>query len=325
MSRRVDTVSTWTDAPGDTSVTLAPPGVKPLAKSAGIRPLLEVALTWGVIALAIGAYLRYPTPWIFAGAFVLVASRQYALLILMHDAFHSLIHSNRLVNDFVGAILVGAPCGSAYWQAKAMHLKHHRRLGGLDDPEFFLHCAGAPRDKRTLLRLVGHFILLICGGQVLYTHFGEGEGVRPMRQLSRAVPRIFRVATAQLVLLTVFTLVGSWSMYFTLWLMPLTTLAVIFNGVRAFCDHANISDGESEYGQRLVTYISNPVERFFFAPFHMNFHAEHHLFPYVPHYRLPRLRQIVMESADHRALVQWRQGYLGFVRHFLRAQPRLSG
>jgi fatty acid desaturase len=312
----------WSNAVVETAAVA--PTVKTLARVSGVRALGDVALTWGVLVAAVACYVIRPTPWTFVIALVIIASRQYALLILMHDGFHGLIHPNRLVNDFIGAIVIGAPCGSAYWQAKAMHLKHHRRLGEGDDPELFLHSAGPPRDKRSLTRFLTHFALLISGGQVVYTHLGASANTDTLaRRLVAALPRILRVAAAQLCLLTAFTMLGSWTMYFTLWLLPLTTLAVVFNGVRAFCDHACFRDDDAD-PRRLVTYVSNPVERFFLAPFHMNFHAEHHLFPYVPHYRLPELRRIVSGSPALRGLVDWRHGYLGFVADFLRAQRRLA-
>lgn len=300
--------------------------VKEMGRLSSTRPLFEVGLTWGMIAAAIAAYLWHPRPWSFAVVFVAIASRQYALLILMHDAFHSLLHPSRRVNDFVGAILIGAPCGSAYWQAQSAHLRHHRKLGEHDDPEFFLHCASQPRDKRGLAKLARHFLLLMLGGQVLYTHFaGESPaGESLFRQVARALPRIGRVAAAQLLLLLALSLWGSWTIYVGLWLTPLLSLAVLFNGIRAFCDHANVADDVPEEARRLVSYVSTPLERFFLAPFHMNFHAEHHLFPYVPHYRLPALRRVLKASPDHWAAVQWRSSYLGFVRHFLRAHRHPS-
>jgi fatty acid desaturase len=172
--------------------------------------------------------------------------------------------------------------------------------------------------------LLRHLFLLISGGQVLYTHFGPAsadDGGRAQRLLA-AVPRIARVAGAQLVLLGLFALAGSWTTYFTLWLLPLTTLTVILNGLRAFCDHATVADEEDD--ERLATYASTPVERFFLAPFHMNFHAEHHLFPYVPHYRLPVLRAHLSTADEYRAVIRWRAGYFGFVRQFLRSQRRTT-
>jgi fatty acid desaturase len=126
-------------------------------------------------------------------------------------------------------------------------------------------------------------------------------------------------ALAQAGLVGIFWLAGSWTAYVWLWLLPLLTLTVLFNGVRVFCDHANLKDEPGTERDRLVSYVSTRVERFFLAPFHMNYHAEHHLFPYVPHHNLPRLRA-KLRSAEPAAFVQWRGTYVGFLRRFLVAR-----
>jgi fatty acid desaturase len=296
---------------------------KELAGLSPVRPVLEIVGTWAVIALTVASYLRWPSVPTFVLAFVIIASRQYALLILMHDAFHSLLHPNRRVNDAVGAFLIGAPCGSSYWGPRAGHLEHHRKLGETDDPEFFLHSAGPPRDKRTLGRLAWHFLRLIAGGQVLYTHVNAGTkdtGRSTGQYVIVLVRKLPAVAAAQLVLLAAFWMLGSWTAYFTLWLLPLTTLTVFLNALRAFCDHANPADTAGREEDRLISYVSNPIERFFVAPFHMNYHAEHHMFPYVPHYRLPALRAKIRRSEPVVRTIQWRGTYVAFVREFLRAQ-----
>src|SRR3990172_9529050 len=294
---------------------------KEFARPSAVRAFAEMGLTWAVIAAIEAAYLAYPAPWVFLIAFAVVASRQYALLILMHDAFHSLFHPNRHVNDLAGVWLLGAPCGSSFWGSRASHLEHHRKLGVEADPDLFLYSAGPPREKRTLAAFTKHFAFLMLGEQLLYTHFGGAKGQPGSlgRKLRNVAPRLIPVAIAQLAILGVFAAAGSWTVYFTLWVLPLLTLAVLFNGIRAFCDHANPSDQPGDEVHRLVSYISNPIERFFLAPYHMNFHAEHHLFPYVPHYHLPRVRQKLQTSREYNAAIQWREGYLRFVREFLQA------
>jgi len=277
-----------------------------------------------VIVMIIALCLRYQSPLAFAVAFVLVASRQYALLILLHDSFHSLLHPSRRVNYLLGALLVGAFCGSSFWGSRAAHLEHHRKLGEPDDPEFFLHCAAEPNEKRTPAAFARHFLVLISGRQVLYSYFGGDSGCSALQRLRKALPRMLPVVPAQALLLALFVWAGAWTAYFTLWVLPLLTLVVLFNGLRAFCDHANVSDQPGAKEHRLVSYISSPLERFFLAPFHMNYHAEHHLFPYVPHYKLPALRRKIMTSPDHCSLVQWRRGYLSFAREFLRAQKGIT-
>ena len=295
---------------------------KDLARPSALRAPLEVAFTWAALIAIEVAYLRYPRPWTMAIAFVLVASRQYALLILMHDAFHSLLHRNRRVNDFIGSWLIGAPCGSSYWKSRSNHLEHHRRLGERTDPDLFLYCSGPPREKRGVAAFARHFLSLMLGEQILFTHMGSAsERQAPLRErIGRIVPILLPVVLVQFAILALFWLAGAWLNYLLLWVLPLLTLAVLFNGLRAFCDHANLSDDPGAARDRLITYFSHPLERFFLAPFHMNFHAEHHLFPYVPHYNLPKVRSRLWESDEQRAAIQWRRGYLGFVREFLRAR-----
>ena len=293
---------------------------KEFARPSAIRSPLEAAFTWGILIAAEAMYLLYPQPWTFVVVYLLVASRQYALLILMHDAFHSLLLPNHRVNDFIGSWLIGAPCGSSYWKSRFNHLEHHRRLGEDNDPDLFLYSVGPPREKRGIVAFARHFISLMLGEQVLFTHMGSAsERQAPFwHRIRKIVPMLWPVAVMQSVILGLFTLADSWATYFTLWVLPLLTLAVLFNGLRAFCDHANMSDERGAASDRLITYFSNPVERFFLAPFHMNYHAEHHLFPYVPHYNLPKVRRRLLASSEQRPTIQWRRGYFSFVREFLR-------
>ncbi len=278
---------------------------KELAGVSAGHGLVTLAGTWVLLAAMIGAYLLVPSRALFSVVFVLVASRQYALLILMHDAFHSLLHPSRTVNDILGAWCIGFPCGSSYWVARSSHLAHHRLLGHAQDPERALHTA---EDKRSPTLLARHFVRLWLGGQFLYTHVGATGPVGQIapwpRGLARVGVRLLPAALAQAGLVGIFWLAGSWTAYVWLWLLPLLPVTILFNGTER---------------DRLVSYVSNRVERFFLAPFHMNYHAEHHLFPYVPHYNLPRLRA-KLRSAEPEAFVQWRGTYVGFLRRFLAAR-----
>jgi fatty acid desaturase len=49
----------------------------------------------------------------------------------------------------------------------------------------------------------------------------------------------------------------------------------------------------------------------------MNFHAEHHFFPYVPHYNLPKLRALLRATPEYRERIEWRRSYLGYMRDYL--------
>jgi fatty acid desaturase len=54
---------------------------------------------------------------------------------------------------------------------------------------------------------------------------------------------------------------------------------------------------------------------------HENYHLEHHLFPEVPSYHLPRLHRLIWLRLPR---VVSGRSYLGFLARFLRATPRLD-
>jgi fatty acid desaturase len=278
----------------------------------------ELASTWLQIVAALLVCLAYPGWLVWIVGFLFIGARQYALLILLHDGSHSLLHPSRRINDWISLWLIAAPCGSSYVNSRSSHLSHHRNLGSaVEDPDYFLYCSGSPAPKRTASALALHFVKLVAGGQVMHTLFSESRAGRAQGPgLAKTVATLLPVLAVQLTLLGLFWWSGHVYAYFVLWLAPLVTLAVLFNGLRVFCDHATTAEaGESE--DLLVTYVSNPLERFFVAPFDMNYHAEHHYFPFVPHYNLPKLRKLLLESAEGEKLRR-RESYTGFILQYLR-------
>ena len=102
---------------------------KALSTLSPIRSALELASTWAQLALFVGFYAVLQTWWAFCIAFLLVGARQYGLLILLHDASHTLLHSKRKINDRIALWLIAAPCGSSFHNSRRLHLLHHQNLG----------------------------------------------------------------------------------------------------------------------------------------------------------------------------------------------------
>lgn len=112
---------------------------KEFAKLSPIRSMLEIFGTWLILLTTIGICLTWPNPIFYGIAFFIIASRQYALMILMHDGFHSLLHPNRKINQFISCILLAYPCGSTFWIGRKSHLTHHSTLGQCHDPDWELY------------------------------------------------------------------------------------------------------------------------------------------------------------------------------------------
>ena len=285
------------------------------------KSIIEILMTWFLIFLIILIYYQFNTLLVYLISIILIGSRQYALLILLHDASHFLINRNKRINDHIAIWYLAAPCGSTFLNSRRLHLLHHKKLGtGNEDPDYFYYSIGEPSPKNSKFRLLLHFTKLIFGYQIIHTLFKESDKVviksGTTKFLARAVP-LLRVFFVQLIIFSIFFYFGKPFGYFSLWILPLLTMAVLLNGLRVFAEHSNSTYDEFPKNKLLISYASNPIESFFLAPFHMNYHAEHHLYPFVPHYNLSRLRRIILEDKKSQSTIELRSYYLRFFRDFL--------
>jgi fatty acid desaturase len=78
--------------------------------------------------------------------------------------------------------------------------------------------------------------------------------------------------------------------------------------IRGVLEHAAVPDRADPLRNARTILTKNPVARFFLNPHHVAYHLEHHLYPAVPHYNLPRLhRALAASDAFRAALVE--RGY----------------
>jgi hypothetical protein len=186
-------------------------------------------------------------------------------------------------------------------------------------------------------QLGAYFIGKMIGGKV-GGMLRKADAIRTPRpvagELADHVARLFRlgrhfwaVIWINLGLLTVLTWGFGWWGFPVLWALPLATLAAFYNDFRIFCEHSLVGRDSATKDDRLISFISNPVERLFFAPAHMSYHAEHHLFPYVPHRRLPALREAIKACPELRARIEWRPSYcrhvIDYIHGFKSATPEI--
>jgi fatty acid desaturase len=61
------------------------------------------------------------------------------------------------------------------------------------------------------------------------------------------------------------------------------------------------------------TTQANPLERLLLAPYWVNFHLEHHLFMFVPCWRLPAAHQALL-AAGRKHEMEVQPGYLAVLR-----------
>jgi fatty acid desaturase len=123
-------------------------------------------------------------------------------------------------------------------------------------------------------------------------------------QLRRAarIDRWFVVAFQLLAPLACFAFAG-WrglAQYAAFWLVPMLTVLQPILRLRAICEHGATTDFSSPLtaarSNRTGGSALNLIGRALLFPHHVNYHLEHHLYPAVPHYHLPRLHRLLAEK-----------------------------
>jgi fatty acid desaturase len=246
------------------------------------------------------------TPWVVVPAVLVIAALQHAMFVLVHDAAHYRLFSDRRLNDAVGRAL-GALAGISMCTYRVVHRLHHNHLYGDVDPDIALH-GGYPRGRAYLLRKLATDLSGRTAWKTYRYFFGapaaNAETATAPRPLDDT-PASLRadaasdrrtVIAVQLALpLAALLLAGPTGLakYALLWLLPALTVLQALLRVRAIAEHG----APAGYESALVaarTNLAGPLARALLFPHHVGYHVEHHLYPAVPHYHLPALHALLV-------------------------------
>jgi fatty acid desaturase len=291
---------------------LSPEDLAPLTRLSTARSLLAIGQTAALIAAAIAlAVLTWPSPWMLVSVVVLGVS-QHGLFILAHEAAHYRLFSHRIINDVVGRA-VGMAGGISMCTYRVTHRLHHNNLYGSEDPDTAIH-GGYPRGKAYLWKKLARDIAGLNAWKTFAYFFGApainadtNREIRPLDDTSpalRAAARSDRLwvvglhVVAPLLALALGGLHGL-LLYAVLWMLPLVTVLQPILRLRAIFEHGAVDDLGSPLTaartNRTWGRATNWLARFFLFPHHVNYHLEHHLYPAVPHYHLPRLHRLLRD------------------------------
>src|SRR5260221_11458298 len=97
-----------------------------------------------------------------------------------------------------------------------------------------------------------------------------------------------------------------------MWLLPLVTWYQLISRIRNIAEHAVVPDNDDPLRNTRTTY-ANHLERLLLAPYWVNYHLEHHLFMFVPCWRLPTAHRALV-FAGGRNKMELQPGYLAVLR-----------
>jgi fatty acid desaturase len=269
---------------------------------------------WGTIIASVALVTIWPNPLTWLIAVMIVGTRQLGLAVLMHEAAHGGLHTNKAINEFVGQWLCAVPVGADLASYRSYHLQHHRFTQQPEDPDLSLS-APFPITKESYRRkairdLTGQtFVkqrlpLLLA----LFKRSDKDASIDHDSFVSAGREKTLRFLAVNAMLFVLFWLAGAGIWFFGVWVVAMGTWLSLVTRIRNVAEHACTSTGEDPFSHARTT-LANPIERAFIAPYWVNYHAEHHLFMYLPCYNLPEAHRLLLEKGLIRRM-EVRPGYL---------------
>jgi fatty acid desaturase len=293
---------------------LAPDALQRLRARSGVMGALLVLHAWALILGSMALFAWWPNPFTFLLGVMVVGGRQLGLAILMHDAAHGLLFADRRLNDWAGSWLCAFPVFTSLALYRPYHLTHHRFTQQAKDPDLGLS-APFPISRASLHRKVWRDLT----GRTAYQRRGEqirrGLGpsdAPPVVRLAQLVRAERGSLIVNLVLLLGLAAAGYWWLYPVLWLVPLATWYQLVSRLRNIAEHAVVPDNDDPLRNTRTT-LAGPIERLFVAPYWVNYHLEHHLFMFVPCWRLPQAHR-AMVAAGWGPRMEVQPGYRAVLR-----------
>ncbi|MBK7951218.1 MAG: fatty acid desaturase family protein [Deltaproteobacteria bacterium] len=251
------------------------------------RSAWTLAVNWGLVFASIALVGLFPNPLTIVVALFVIGGRQLGCAIVMHEAAHRSLFSNRVWNDRLGNWLGAYPVLAAVEPYRRVHLLHHAHTGTAADPDLAL-TAPFPITRQSLARKVFRDLT----GQTGYQQIAPVIAGNLQREggWRRLVPFV----VTNLAIAAVPIAFGRPALAL-LWPIALLTTHRLALRIRSIAEHAMAGPAEDPLRNTRTTLV-RWWERLLFAPDFVNYHLEHHLLMTVPHYRLPRLHALLRDK-----------------------------
>jgi fatty acid desaturase len=251
--------------------------------------------------------------WVYAAnipLYLLAAASLHGISLFTHEGVHGTLSRRPWWNRAL-SITCAQPVLQNYSAYKVLHLKHHHHLGDEGDPDHF-----ANYTDWTWLEFAMHWGRLIIG----YPVYIVAIPILGYRQGTAAARRWIIFEACLLTLLTVGAiLLLPWLWLLHGWLIPMLVINTMVN-IRGMSQHTFLEhQSDPVLGTRSI--LTNRVTAFFMC--NENYHLEHHLYPGIPWYNLPRLHQKLRDDLTARG-APFIRSYFAFVCEFVVKSLRRS-
>jgi fatty acid desaturase len=261
------------------------------------RPLLHALVALANVAalvLSAVAILQFDR-WYFWLPFAVVAGfAVFDFTVLLHEVVHRAVlsESSERIYRILG-LAYAMPSGISASQFTKWHLDHHAGLGSYEeDPK--RHYLSPKINSRWL-----KFLYFTPALFPIYFRAAARETASYPAEMRTRIARE-RLATIAFQLAILFTIafLGGWYVAWKLYLVPIFFIFPIAFALNRLGQHYDIDPDDPAQWSTLVkgSWFWDVV--FLFS----NYHLEHHYFPGVPFYNLPRLQRLLLPFYEKRGM-----------------------
>lgn len=220
--------------------------------------------------------------FIYLPLYFLMTCSMVGLSILMHESNHNLLFKNKHLNRWAGFIC-GLPSLVSVSAYRTLHLAHHANTGTHKDPDNMDNSV-----PKSIPMVFFFYLFLLIGAYLYLIHL-----IITSLKIADTKMR-HQILVEYLLIISAFVFLFwylSFSVMLHIWLIPLLIAAQLTN-VRGLAEHS-LTTGDNVFTEtrtvrsnRFVSFMMN----------NLNYHLDHHLFPGVPWYYLPKLHAILQEE-----------------------------
>ena len=248
------------------------------------KAISYVAFNWAFIAAIFSVVAIWTNPLTILAGIALLSGRQLAFAALMHDCGHRTLFSNDRANAILGQWLCAYPIYSDQPRYAAGHLKHHAFAGTRKDPDLPNYQA-YPVPRESFRRKVIRDLTGQTGWKAVRATWQRGKA-----DLSKAPWNGNALAGHAIMNGLLFAVLFAFGegLLFLLWPVAYLTAYMLIARLRQVAEHGAVPDlFDLDPRMNTRTTLVRGWEKLFVAPFHLNYHLEHHIQPNIPCYNLP--------------------------------------
>ena len=268
--------------------------LRPYFKIQTWKGVFSVVQEWAMILTAAFLCELYFHWSIYIITIVFIGARYLALGLLMHEAVHGLISKNKKINDLVGEVLCAWPVLVSMRSYKIKHLKHHQSLNTDEDPDYIAKTDENWQFPMPLRRFILTVMKQLSG-------LGVFETFRVMSNKSAVAAKTKSSTRYKLSRVSFYIIFIGGLIYFNhgvllfkYWFVPFISWTQLINKWRRIAEHSGIENQPLKFQTRTTKH--NFLSRLLLSPRNIAYHCEHHMFPSIPQYNLPKVHESLIND-----------------------------